>query len=65
MEKSMETVYEREFIVKSPSIHFSGFTNRAVNRLATARLTPDILNIETNHESSRQIHCIGNATKSF
>lgn len=46
----VETVYEREFLVKNnntPSC--SGFTHRSINKLVGAKATPDILNIETNH----------------
>ncbi len=48
--KTMETVYEREFVTKSSNLpSFTGFTDRPINRLINAKATPDILNIETNH----------------
>jgi hypothetical protein len=46
----VETVYEREYIVKNNNTpSYSGFTHRSINKLVSAKATPDILNIETNH----------------
>ena len=47
----METVYEREFLVKPTEAGLSlpGFASRYISRLAYEKPTPNALTIETNH----------------
>ncbi|RNA00078.1 hypothetical protein BpHYR1_014864 [Brachionus plicatilis] len=45
----MTTVNNKEFIGPSPRIPLTGFTEKPINRLASTRLQPNILTIETNH----------------
>lgn len=40
---------DKEYILSPTHAHLSGFTDRAINRLANTRLKPNILAIETNH----------------
>lgn len=45
----METVYEREFILKPVNTSLTGFSSRSINKLVTTKQPQTILNIEVNH----------------
>jgi hypothetical protein len=45
----MSNIYEREFLLKEAGLNATGFSEKQINRLATAKAPKTILNIEANH----------------
>ena len=51
----MSNVHEREFLLKQTEFKSSGFTEKQINRFATAKAPKTILNIEANHVARTSI----------
>lgn len=45
----MANIKEKEYLISTPRISLTGFTEKPINRLASTKFQPNILTIETNH----------------